>query len=135
MAKLIYPKLSYQLMGVLFKVHSKLGSSYQEKYYQRAIKKELEKQKIPFKREMQIKLSYEEEKIGDYYLDFVIDDKIVLEVKAVPFIKKEWTNQVIAYLVSTGLTLAIVANFRTPKLTYKRYVNPNLGNKELYGED
>ena len=126
MAKLIYPKLSYQIMGVLFKVHNKLGSSYQEKYYQRAIKKELEDQEIPFEKEKQIKLTYEDEGIGNYFLDFVIDGKIILEVKALPFIKKEWTNQVVAYLVSTNLPLAIIANFRSPKLTYKRYVNPNL---------
>ena len=135
MAKLIYPQLSYKLMAVLFKVQNKLGSSYQEKYYQRAIKRELTSQKIPFEQEKLIKLAYEGERIGNYFLDFVIDGKIVLEIKAVPFIKKEWTNQVVAYLVSTNLPLAIIANFRTPKLTYKRYVNPNLGDKELYGED
>ena len=135
MAKLIYPQLSYKLMAVLFKVQNKLGSSYQEKYYQRAIAKELENQKIPFEKEKQIKLAYEGEGIGNYFLDFVIDGKIVLEIKAVPFIKKEWTNQVVAYLVSTNLPLAIIANFRTSKLTYKRYVNPNIGNSELFGED
>lgn len=128
--RIIYPELSYKVMGVLFKVHNKLGSSYQEKYYQRAIVKELENQKIPFNREKQIELTYEDEKIGKYFLDFVIDDKIVLEVKAVPFIKREWTNQVVAYLVSTGLPLAIIANFRTSRLTYKRIVNPTLGDKE-----
>lgn len=133
--RIIYPKLSYQLMSVLFKVHNKLGSSYQEKYYQRAIAREFENQRIPFEKERQIRLTYEDAGIGNYFLDFVIDEKIILEVKAVPFIKKEWTNQVVAYLVSTDLPLAIIANFRTPKLTYKRYVNPNLGNKELYGED
>lgn len=124
--RIIYPELSYQVMGVLFKVHNKLGSAYQEKYYQRAIKKELGYQNIPFEQEKQIKLVYETEKIGNYFLDFIIDGKIILETKAAPFIRKEWTNQVIAYLVSTELPLAIIANFRTPKLTYKRYINPNI---------
>lgn len=127
--RIIYPQLSYKVMGILFKVHNKLGSSYQEKYYQRAIAKELQTQQISFEREKQIKLTYEAEKIGDYFLDFIIDEKIVLEIKAVPFIRKEWTNQVIAYLVATDLPLAIIANFRTTKLTYKRIVNPNLGDK------
>lgn len=131
--RIIYPRLSYQIMGILYKVHNKLGSTYQEKYYQRAIKSELQKLNIPFEREKQIKLVYEDEKIGDYFLDFLIDDKIILEVKAVPFIRKEWINQVVAYLSSTGYYLAIIANFRTPRLTYKRIVNPNLGNKELIG--
>ena len=129
--RVVYPKLSYKLMGILFKVHNKLGSAYQERYYQRAIKKELEEQKIAFEREKQVKLVYENEKIGDYFLDFIIDGKIILEIKAVPFVKKEWSSQIIGYLASTNLPLAIIANFRTPKLTYKRYVNPTLGDKKL----
>ena|SRR3989344_8998510 len=124
--RIIYPELSYQVMGVLFKVHNKLGSTYQEKYYQRAIKRELEAQNIHFEKEKLVKLIYESEKIGNYFLDFVIDGKIVLEIKAVPFIRKEWTNQLVAYLVSTNLPLGIIANFRTSKLTYKRIVNPNI---------
>jgi len=123
---IIYPELSYKLMGVLFKVHNKLGPTYQEKYYQRAIRRELEKQEIPFEKEKLVKLTYEAEKIGNYFLDFVIGGKIVLELKAVPFIRKEWIHQLVAYLVSTDLPLGIIANFRTPKLTYKRIVNPNI---------
>ena len=127
--RIILPELSYKVMGVLFKVHNKLGPTYQEKYYQRAIAKELDTQSIHFKREKQIELTYEGDTIGKYFLDFVIDNKIILEIKAHPFIRKEWTNQVIAYLVSTDLPLGIIANFRTPKLTYKRIVNPNLKDK------
>ncbi|MBI2327915.1 GxxExxY protein [Candidatus Curtissbacteria bacterium] len=131
--RIIYPRLSYQVMSVLFKVHNKLGSTYQEKYYQRAIKSEFQRLNIPFEREKQIKLVYEDEKIGDYFLDFLIDNKIILEIKAVPFSRAEWINQVVAYLSSTGYYLAIIANFRTVKLTFKRIVNPNLGNRELGG--
>lgn len=126
MAKLIYSELSYILMGLLFKVHNKLGSAYQEKYYQRAIMSELKTQKIAFEREKQIDLMYDEEKIGKYYLDFVIEDKIILEIKAAPFIKQDWSSQIIAYLTSSKLPLGIIANFRTPKLTYKRFVNPDI---------
>ena len=124
--KLIYPELSYTIMGVLFKVHNKLGSTYQEKYYQRAIATELKTQGIKFEKEKQIELRYELTKIGNYFIDFVIDGKIIIETKAVPFIRDEWLNQLVAYLISTKLPLGIIANFRTPKLTYKRIVNPNI---------
>jgi len=126
MSELIYPELSYKTMGVLFKIHRKLGSSYQEKYYQRAIEIEFSKEKIPYKREVLVKLDYENESIGRYFLDFVVEDKIALEVKTVPFMNKEYLNQVLAYLNATNLKLGIVVNFRTNRLTYKRLVNPRV---------
>lgn len=124
--RIIYPELSYKLMGALFKVHNTLGSSYQEKYYQRAIATELKEQDIPFIREKEITLGYGNQGIGEYRLDFVIDNKIALEVKTVPFLKDDFIRQLLAYLVSANLKLGIVANFRTQKLTYRRVVNPKV---------
>jgi len=123
---IVYPGLSYRLMGVLFKVHNKLGSSYKEKYYQRAIEEELRRQGIPFEREREIKLYYGNKGIGKYYLDFVIDGKIALEIKAVPFFKKDYLDQVLTYLYAANLKLGIVANFRTERLTYRRLINPKV---------
>jgi len=124
--ELIYPELSYKLMGILFRVHRRLGNSYQEKYYQRAIEMELQNEKISYKREVQIKLNYTGKDIGKYFLDFVIDGKIALEVKTVPFLRQEFLNQLLAYLDAANLKLGIVANFRTSRLTYKRLVNPRV---------
>lgn len=126
MSELIYPELSYKLMGILFKVHRKLGNSYQEKYYQRAVELELKANQIPFEREVEIKLNYNNEKIGKYFLDFVIDGKIALELKTTPFLKQQYLNQVLAYLDSSRLKLGIVANFRSERLEYKRLVNPRV---------
>jgi len=86
----------------------------------------LKKQKIPFIKEKEIILGYGNEGIGRYRLDFVIDDKIALEIKTVPFLKDEFTKQLLAYLVSANLKLGIIANFRTQKLTYKRVINPKV---------
>jgi GxxExxY protein len=125
-AKLVYPKISYQIMGIVFRIHRRLGNSYQEKYYQRAIELEFTKEKIPFKREAQIRLYYVNKPIGKYFLDFVIDDRIALEVKTVPYLKKVYINQVLAYLNSAKLKLGIITNFRTDRLTYKRLINPRV---------
>lgn len=64
MQKLIYEELTYRIIGILFKVHNKLGPALQEKHYQRAIEKELMMEKIPHKKEFLIPLAYEGEKIG-----------------------------------------------------------------------
>jgi len=124
--RIIYADLSYKIMGALFNVHNKLGSSYQEKYYQRAIATEFQNQTIPFIREKEIMLGYGNQGIGKYLLDFIIDNKIALEIKTVPFLKDDFIRQLLAYLVSANLKLGIIANFRTQKLTYKRVVNPKV---------
>ncbi len=125
-ANLIYPELSYKIMGVLFKVHSKLGSSYQEKYYQRALEQEFMIQKIDFQREVSIDVEYSDIKVGKHFLDFVIDQKIVLETKTDLRITPDYIGQVISYLKSSKLPLGIIANFRTPRLTYRRVINPQI---------
>ena len=126
MSELVYPTLSYQLMGILFRGHRKLGNSYQEKYYQRAIESEFKKGKLSYQREYQVELTYNDEKIGKYFLDFIVENKIALETKTVPFIKEEYIRQVLAYLDAAKLKLGIVANFRTNRLTYKRLINPRI---------
>jgi len=126
MPKIIEPKLSYKIMGVLFKVHSELGGRYQEKYYQRAIAKGLEKTGMKYKKELPVNITFEDSNIGKYFLDFLIEDKIILEVKAVPKLNPLDFKQVSAYLKAKKLELGIIANFRGPKLSYKRVLNPEL---------
>lgn len=122
--QLIYPELSYKIMGVLFKVHNLLGPSYQERYYQRAIEKELKDQKIPYQKQVPVEINYGNSKIGQHILDFVIDNKIILEIKVLSGEDFSSTHQILSYLKSSNLKLGIVANFRTPKLIYKRVINP-----------
>jgi len=123
---LVYPELSYKLMGVLFKVHNKLGPKRQEKYYQRAIELELKKQGISFKREKLVPLEYDGESMGRYFIDFVIEEKIALEVKSVEFFKRDFTAQVLGYLDVENLKLGIIANFNGNRLCYKRFINPKV---------
>lgn len=123
---LIYPELSYVVMGILFKIHNRLGRNFQEKYYQRAIEIEFKASKLPFEREKLIKITYQGEIIGRYFLDFVIDEKLVLEVKASDYFRNAFYPQVLAYLTSANLKLGIIANFNSDNLLYKRIVNPKL---------
>lgn len=101
--KVIYPELSYKIMGVLFKVQNELGNKYQEKYYQRAIELEFKKQKIIFQREICVDLSYCGERIGKYFLDFLVEDKIILEIKAIDKFGIVDFKQISAYLQSKNI--------------------------------
>jgi GxxExxY protein len=128
---LVLPNLSYQIYGVLFSVHNELGPFLLEKYYQRAIEKELEDVRLSFKKEYPVNIEYRQKVIGRYFLDFVIENLIVVEVKAQKNIPPKFNNQVLAYLRQTELPLAIIANFRSDRLLTKRIVNPFFKEEDL----
>ena len=69
--KIIYPELSYKIIGVLYDVYNTLGFGYQEKYYYKAIKEELRNNKLTFKEQVHIPLQYKNVSIGKYFADFV----------------------------------------------------------------
>lgn len=72
MPELIYPKLSYDLVGMAFNVFNRLGYGYQEKYYQKAFAEELNKNKYEYQKECCALIKYEEKIIGRYLMDFVV---------------------------------------------------------------
>lgn len=123
---LIEPELSYKIIGACFRVHSELGCRYQEKYYQRALEEELRAEGIKYNKELKVDLLYGDKVIGKYFLDFLIKDKIVLEMKVAKFFHKDDIKQVLGYLKSKNLEFGILVNFRKDKLEYKRVLNPDM---------
>lgn len=132
---IVLPRLSYKIMGILFRVHNELGPSLLEKYYQRAISEEFKRQKVSFKKELPVKIEYQRKDIGRYFLDFIVEDLVILEIKAERYYKPSFFKQALAYLNQTDLPLAIIANFRGDKLRYKRIINPKFKNIDLSKKD
>ncbi len=122
---LIYPELSYQIVGVLFEIFKQLGSGYLEKYYQRAIALELKRCGLKFEEQVLSPVYYKEEKLGDCYLDFLIENKIILEIKKDKNFSKKNIEQVVSYLKNSNLKLGILANFTKAGLKFKRILNIN----------
>ena len=110
-------------MGILFGIHGELGTKYQEKHYQRAIEIKLKELSIPFEKEAKIEVNFHTEKLGEFFIDFIIDNKIILETKMVWMITQDDVKQVLRYLKSTNLKLGIIVNFRHKKLEYRRVLN------------
>ncbi len=123
MEGLIYSDLSYSLVGLVYNVYNSLGFGYQEKYYQRAYASELEKIGLKFKREQKCVINYQGKQIGRYFIDFVVDDKIVIEFKVANDFYLQHTKQVLGYLKATGLKLGILFLFTQNGIKYKRIVN------------
>lgn len=121
--KLIYPELSYKIIGTLFDVYNELGGGYQEKYYQRAVAIRFRKEGILFKEQIAIPLEFDGKKIGRYFIDFLIDNKIVLEIKVSSRFYIRDIRQILAYLKKTNLRLGILVSFTKNGLIFKRVVN------------
>ncbi|MBU0574525.1 MAG: GxxExxY protein [Candidatus Margulisiibacteriota bacterium] len=120
MAEIIHGDLSYKIVGILYKVYNHLGGGYQEKYYQQAIKNELLTQNIPFQEQVRSDLYYKKEKIGRYYIDFIIDLKIVLELKVAPLFSTRDIMQVLGYPKQSKLELGILVSLNRNNIHFKR---------------
>ncbi len=102
-----------------------MGYGYQEKYYERAIEKYLIAVELQFKRQAPYKIAVKGEVIGRYYIDFIIEGKIVLEIKKGNYFSKRNIKQVKGYLKVTGMKLAILANFTPSGVKFFRVLNPD----------
>ncbi len=123
MSELIYKGLSYKIIGIIFKVYNELGYGYQEKYYQRAIALELNKENLNYIQEKEVKLNYENKTIGKYFLDFIIENKIVLELKVANTFHSQDIKQILGYLKASGLQLGILVIITNNGIKYKRIIN------------
>ncbi len=120
---LIYSEISYKIVGIAFDIFNKLGYGFQEKYYQRAFAKELDLLKIKYEKEKNIDVKYKDESIGRYLMDFVVDNKIVVEFKVRPRLGYIDIKQVLNYLKVGGFKLAIIIYFTNSGVKYRRIVN------------
>jgi GxxExxY protein len=123
MEKVLYKELSFGIIGAVFDVYNTLGSGYQEKYYERALAVEFRKRSIIFKEQYPVPLEYEGESIGRYAVDFLINNKIVLELKKGDYFSPSNIKQVIAYLKALKLQLGILVNFTSRGVKFKRILN------------
>lgn len=120
MEKVIYPELSYKITGLLFEVHNELGRFRREKYYGDLL--EIKLKEVGMKYEREKTLPSNERRILER-VDFLVDDKILAELKAKKFITKEDYFQMMNYLKAMNLKLGLIANFRNTYLKPKRIVN------------
>ena len=104
-------------------VHSKLGYGFLEKVYENAMMVLFRQEGIKVKQQAPITVYFEEEVVGEYYADILVEDRIILELKAVEKIVNAHISQTLNYLKATGLELAILLNFGKERLEYERLAN------------
>ena len=120
---IIHKEESYQIIGICMEVHNNLGAGFSEIVYKDALELEFKNAKIEYSREKEYTVNYKDIILSHkFYADFVIFDKIILEVKGKNKIADEDIAQCINYLKVSGNNLALLVNFGEPKLNYKRIV-------------
>lgn len=123
MTNIILKEESYKLVGICMEVHTELGMGFREIVYKDAIEYELKSKGISYLRERQFKIQYKSIILPhSYNADFIVDDSIILEVKATTVIVNSFVKQTINYLKASGLQLGIIANFGQPSFISKRVV-------------
>jgi GxxExxY protein len=117
--------LTYKIIGCAMKVHSALGNGFQEVIYQRALAIEMEKQGLSFAREMEMEIFYEGIQIGTRRVDFFVEDKIMVELKALIKLEEVHLAQAMNYCQAYNLPIGLLINFGAKSMEYKRVYNVN----------
>jgi GxxExxY protein len=117
---IVYPDLSYKIMGAIFEVHKKLGPGFLESIYEKALIEELSSRGIKVETQKTIDLTYRDKKIGVHRLDLIVEDKVVVELKTVERFSIHHKAQLTSYLKASGYKLGIPVNFSKSKVEYRR---------------
>lgn len=121
--ELLYKELTYKIRGAVFNVKKQLGLGHKEIIYQKALMEEFNNLNLVTEKEKNIDIKYNNKKIGTYRPDFVIDNKIIIELKALPFIGKVEKQQVWHYLKGSDYKLALLVNFGNDDVHIERFIN------------
>jgi len=123
MSNILYKNESYSIVGALFEVYNNLGSGFAEILYKDALEYEFKSRDIPFQREKEYIINYKDVILPHkFYADFIVFDKIILEIKSVENLHDKHIAQCINYLKVSSCRLAILANFHKDLLDHKRLI-------------
>jgi len=127
LVNLLHKDLSYKIQGIAFEVRKNFGLGHKEQIYQEAFEEELKTRGISYKREKTIKVFSPKtgKFIGLYRPDFIVDKKIIVELKTYKFVPKQEIRKIYDYLRNSNYELGYLINFASPKLYIKRIIFTN----------
>nr|WP_297783061.1 GxxExxY protein [uncultured Allomuricauda sp.] len=123
MSQIIYKNESYFFIGLCMDIHNELGKGFSEAVYSDALEIELKSNGVPFQKEAKFDIIYKGKKLKHhYYADYLVDGKIILELKAVKKITNGHIKQTLNYLAASKMKLGLIVNFGEDSLAYKRVI-------------
>ncbi len=130
--EIVEKELSYQIVRAGYEVFNSLGPGFLEKLYEEAMVIELRNSGHIVERQKTIKIYFKDREIGVHVLDLIIDQRIILELKAVSELAPIHKQQALSYLKATGLQLVLLINFGAPRLQVERIVRTKLKSHILH---
>lgn len=118
-----YSDITEKIIGCAMKVHSKMGNGYREAIYQKCLEVEFKKAGLLFSRELEVNVFYEDFIVGKRRVDFLVEEVIAVELKAITELDQENLNQALNYLEAYKKEVGLLINFVSKKLQFKRLIN------------
>lgn len=122
MGKLEYEDLTYKIRRAVFEVYNTLGPGFKEGIYHNSLLEEFGKDKIKYEEKKKIRIEYKGKEVGIYEPDFIIEDKVIIEVKAVDVMPNIFEKQLYSYLKATKYRIGLLINFGSEKLDIRRRI-------------
>jgi GxxExxY protein len=114
--------ITYKINGAVFEVNRVLGHGFLEKVYEQALMIELAESELKVESQVPIKVGYKGNIVGDYFADIVVENQVILELKAIESLQKIHEAQILNYLKATGYKVGLLINFTYPKAQIKRFI-------------
>ena len=124
-----YSALTSKIIGCAIEVHKYLGNGFQELIYQRSLKEEFFIQEVKFAREFEMPIFYKGQQVGTRRVDFLVEEVICVELKALVSLEDVHLAQAINYLEAYNLEIGLLINFGARKLEFRRVVNKKYNSK------
>ena len=119
---MIQKEITEKIIGCAYKVYNNLGSGFLESVYEKCLLIELKKHGLKAENQKTIKVKYDNEIVGDFIADLLVEDKIIIELKAIRELNKIHEAQLVNYLTATGLDIGLLINFADERVQIKRKV-------------
>lgn len=115
-------EITYAINGAIYEVNRELGQGFLEKVYENALLLELRSRGLKAESQVPIVVNYRGQAVGEYYADIVVEDQVIIELKAVDALDRVHEAQLLNYLKATGFKIGLLVNFKGPKAQIKRFV-------------
>lgn len=120
--KYLYKDLTYKIRGAFYEVYNTLGPGFKEEVYHRALAKEFQLNEVPCREKVRLSVHYKGETVGIYEPDFIVDDKVIVEIKSLINMPSVFETQLFYYLKGTDYRLGFLVNFGATTLDIRRRV-------------